>query len=52
MEDVVVQAQVTITLRTAYIPVNLKTGHVILKSGTICALADRYCVDSDDGYTC
>jgi len=31
--------------------VNLKTGHVILKSGTIYVLADRHCVDSDDGHT-
>jgi len=50
-EDVVVQAQVTITLRTAYVPVNLKTGHIILKSGTICVLADGYFVDSDDSHT-
>jgi len=50
-EDVVVQAQITITLRTAYVPVNLKTGHVILKSGTICVLTDGHCVDSDDGHT-
>jgi len=31
--------------------VNLKIGHIILKSGTICVLADGHCVDSNDGHT-
>jgi len=29
----------------------MKIRHVILKSGTICVLADEHCVDSDDGHT-
>ncbi|XP_032690346.1 uncharacterized protein LOC116853388 [Odontomachus brunneus] len=50
-EDVVVQAQVTISLRTAYVPVHLELGKVILKSGTTCPLSEGTCLDSDDGYT-
>lgn len=50
-EDVVVQAQVTISLRSAHVPVNLKTGRIFLKSGTVCVLKDGHCVDSNDGHT-
>lgn len=50
-DDVVVQAAVTISLRTAYVPVHLELGKVMLKSGTTCPLSERSCLDSNDGYT-
>lgn len=50
-DDVLVQAQLKISLRTAYVPVHLENGHIILKSGTSCILSDGHCIDADDGYT-
>lgn len=50
-DDVVVQASLKIALRTAYVPVKLNSGKIMLKSGTVCDLADESCIDIDDGYT-
>lgn len=50
-DDVVVQAMVTISLRTVYVPIHLELGKIILKSGTTCPLSEGSCLDSDDGYT-
>ncbi|XP_050452326.1 uncharacterized protein LOC126851966 isoform X2 [Cataglyphis hispanica] len=50
-DDVIVQASAKITMKSSYVPVSLETGKIILKSGTICNLADEHCVDSEDGYT-
>lgn len=50
-DDVIVQATVKISLKDSYVPVKLNAGKVMLKSGTVCELADESCIDSDDGYT-
>lgn len=50
-DDVIVQAVVKISFRSSHIPVQLNSGKIILKSGTVCALSESFCVDSDDGYT-
>lgn len=50
-DQVVVQAHVKISLRVTRAPVHLESGRVILRSGTICQLADGQCIDSDDGYS-
>jgi len=50
-DDVIVQATVKISLKTAFVSVKLNAGKIILKSGTTCNLSEETCVDSDDGYT-
>lgn len=50
-DDVVVQGIAKITLKSSYVPVQLNSGKIILKSGTICALKDGFCIDSENGYT-
>lgn len=50
-DNVIVDAVIRITLKSSHVPVHLDTGKIILKSGTICALSDGFCIDSDDGYT-
>ncbi|XP_072764372.1 uncharacterized protein [Anoplolepis gracilipes] len=50
-DNVVVQAVANISLKTAYVPVKLNTGKIILKSGTVCTLNEGFCIDSEDGYT-
>ena len=50
-DEVIVQATVKISLRTAFVSVKLEAGKILLKSGTVCDLAEEFCVDSDDGYT-
>jgi len=50
-DNVIVDAIVRINLRSSYVPVHLSTGRIILKSGTVCELADGFCIDYEDGYT-
>lgn len=50
-DDVVVQGVVKITLKSSYVPVQLNTGRIILKSGTVCVLKEGFCIDSEDGYS-
>lgn len=50
-DDVIVQGIAKITLKSSYVPVQLNSGKIILKSGTICDLKDGFCIDSEDGYT-
>lgn len=50
-DDVVVQGIVKITLKSSYVPVQLHSGKIILKSGTICNLKEGFCIDSEDEYT-
>lgn len=50
-DDVIVQAVARITLKSSYVPVKLNSGRIKLNSGTVCSLADSFCLDSDDGYT-
>lgn len=50
-DDVVVQGIARITLKSSYVPVQLNSGKIILKSGTICTLKEGFCIDSEDGYT-
>jgi len=50
-DNVVVQAIARVSLKTSYVPVQVNTGKIILKSGTICALNEGFCLDSDDGYS-
>ncbi|KAL6417424.1 hypothetical protein ACFW04_012756 [Cataglyphis niger] len=50
-DDVIVQAVLKISLRSSHVPVQLNSGKIILKSGTVCALSESFCIDSDDGYT-
>lgn len=50
-DDVVVQAAVKISLKSSYVPIQLNTGKIKLKSGTICDLVDGFCLDADDGHT-
>ena len=50
-DDVVVQAVARISLKSAYVPVKLNTGKIMLKSKTICTLSEGFCIDSEDGYT-
>ncbi|KAL6421646.1 hypothetical protein ACFW04_014564 [Cataglyphis niger] len=49
-DDVIVQAVLKISLRS-HVPVQLNSGKIILTSGTVCALSEGFCIDSDDGYT-
>ncbi|XP_070516639.1 uncharacterized protein [Cardiocondyla obscurior] len=49
--NVIVDALIRITLKTAYVPVNLNSGKIMLKSGTVCDLTRGTCVDSEDGHT-
>ncbi|KMQ89865.1 hypothetical protein RF55_10448 [Lasius niger] len=51
LDEVVIQAVVKISLRTSHAPVQLNSGKIILKSGTVCVLSESFCLDSDDGYT-
>lgn len=50
-DDVIVQGSAKITLKSSYVPVQLESGRIMLKSGTICQLKDGFCLDSDDGYS-
>lgn len=50
-DDVVVQAVAKISLKSSYVPVQLNTGKIRLKSGTVCDLADSFCLDADNGYS-
>ena len=50
-DNVIVDAIVRISLKSTHVPVHLNTGKVMLKSGTVCALSDGFCIDSEDGYT-
>ncbi|KMQ90430.1 hypothetical protein RF55_9816 [Lasius niger] len=50
-DEVVVQAVVKISLKSSHAPVQLNSGKIILKSGTVCILSESFCLDSDDGYT-
>ena len=50
-DNVIVQAVAKISLKSSYVPVQLEHGKIKLRSGTICTLADSFCLDSDDGYT-
>jgi len=50
-DNVVVQAIARVSLKTSYVSVQINTGKIILKSGTICALSEGFCLDPDDGYT-
>ncbi|XP_070166149.1 uncharacterized protein [Polyergus mexicanus] len=50
-DDVIVQATIKISLKDSYVPVKLNAGKIMLKSGTVCELAEESCIDSDDGYT-
>lgn len=50
-DDVIVQGIAKITIKSSYVPVELNTGKIILKSGTICTLKDGFCIDSENGYT-
>jgi len=47
-DDVVVQAIARVSLKTSYVSVQINTGKIILKSGTICALSEGFCLDPDD----
>jgi len=38
-------------LLRSYVPIQLNTGKIKLKSGTVCDLIDSFCLDADDGYT-
>lgn len=42
---------VRITLKSGFVPVQLSNEKLMLKSGTVCELADSFCLDSEDGYT-
>jgi len=50
-DDVVVKTAVKISLKSSYVPVQLNTGRIKLKSRTVCKLVDSFCLDADDGYT-
>lgn len=50
-DNVIVQAVAKISLKSSYVPVQLEHGKIKLRSGTICTLADSFCLDSGDGYT-
>src|SRR5580765_3410146 len=50
-DNVVVQATVKISAKTSHVSVQLNSGKIILKSGTVCRLSESFCLDSDDGYT-
>ncbi|XP_048512599.1 uncharacterized protein LOC125501329 [Athalia rosae] len=50
-DDVVVQAAVTISLRTYRASVNLENNKLYLRSGTTCTYSDEACVDVDGGHT-
>lgn len=47
----IVQGVARITLRSSYVPVQLNTGRIILKSRTICLLKNGFCMDSEYGYS-
>ena len=49
--DVVVQASAKISLKSSFVPVDLNSGKIKLRSGTTCTLSDSFCLDSDDGYS-
>ncbi|KAL0111264.1 hypothetical protein PUN28_012868 [Cardiocondyla obscurior] len=49
--NVIVDALIQITLKTAYVLLNLNSGKIMLKSGTVCDLTRGTCVDSEDGHT-
>lgn len=48
---VVVQASIKISLKSHFAPVKLNSAKIVLKSGTVCNLADSFCLDPDDGYS-
>lgn len=50
-DDVVVQGIAKVTIKSSYVPVQLNTGKIMLKSGTICTLKEGFCIDSENGYT-
>lgn len=50
-DDVVVQGTARVTLKSSFVPVQLNSGKIILKSGTVCNLKDGFCIDSEDGHT-
>lgn len=50
-DNVIVQGIYRITLKSGMISVKLNSGKVILRSGTICNLADSTCLDMEDGNT-
>ncbi|KYM96588.1 hypothetical protein ALC62_12750, partial [Cyphomyrmex costatus] len=50
-DNVIVQADVKITLKTMELSVKRKLGHVILPSGTFCKLSSKYCLDADGSET-
>ncbi|XP_047370498.1 uncharacterized protein LOC124957527 [Vespa velutina] len=50
-DDVVVQASVKITLRDFYANVKMKANQVHLQIGTVCALDEETCLDSDGSET-
>ncbi|KOC58953.1 hypothetical protein WH47_00965 [Habropoda laboriosa] len=45
--NVVVQASITITLRSFYAPIRIKTSQVILPSGRHCLVTEEYCEDTE-----
>lgn len=49
--DNVVDAIIRILLKSFYVSVHLGTEKIMLKSGSICTLSDRFYLDSDNGYT-
>lgn len=49
-DNVIVQANTIITLKIAYVPVQLDAGRIVLRSGISCAFSDGTCLDPDDGY--
>lgn len=49
-DDVVVQGIVTITLQTYFVPINLNTERIHLRSGVMCML-NNPCIDIEGGHT-
>ncbi|AUW34383.1 G [Blacklegged tick chuvirus 2] len=50
-QNVVVQAQVTVTHRNGLATVDLASGNIILPTGYRCQLSKGQCVDPENGYT-
>lgn len=50
-DNVVVQSSVRISLRSYSAQISLNSNKIHLRSGTICALLESSCEDSDGGYT-
>ena len=50
-DDVLVQGYIKITLTKYIAKVDIKNNKTMLRSGTVCALNDGYCIDMQDGHT-